>query len=266
MPYDADLGAVRMGVRDYDPVLGQFLTPDPLFLGSLDKCRDSPIECGLFGYAKASPLSFVDPAGTEARVIGMDQLVATFVKYADTYQVGNAQVFMGLLARDYGKDAIIRLEISTQRDDKCYDKPQTTVVSIPVTQKDGPAYRQGRIDASWNVTPPWTAAQAEQVVKDLSGLRYSPLSTAIYVGGLRAGLSREQLSIGIELGATIWQLAEGAYADDGLMEKIVPTPAIQGGPHDPNLHDNMAPGGQGGSQDDSRYDNQAASGKRGVHR
>ncbi|WP_437972808.1 RHS repeat-associated core domain-containing protein [Sorangium sp. So ce295] len=64
--YDRDLGLVRMGVRDYDPLLGQFWTPDPLFLTSIDKCVASPAECNLYGYARNNPVSYVDPTGTDA--------------------------------------------------------------------------------------------------------------------------------------------------------------------------------------------------------
>ena len=63
--YDADLGTVRMGARDYDPRLSQFTTPDPLFLESLDKCQQRPVDCNLFGYAGNDPLRFTDPSGNE---------------------------------------------------------------------------------------------------------------------------------------------------------------------------------------------------------
>lgn len=63
--YDRDLELVRMGVRDYDPVLGQFWTPDPLFMSEIDKCLGSPAECNLYGYARNNPISYVDPEGTE---------------------------------------------------------------------------------------------------------------------------------------------------------------------------------------------------------
>jgi RHS repeat-associated protein len=64
--YDADLRLVRMGVRDYDPTLDRFITPDPLFLGQPDLCVGSPIECNLYSYARNQPLSFTDPQGTDA--------------------------------------------------------------------------------------------------------------------------------------------------------------------------------------------------------
>jgi RHS repeat-associated protein len=65
--WDADLDMVRMGARDYDPKLGQFLTPDSLYLENLEKCQESPIQCSLYGYAAGNPVSFVDPTGTDAK-------------------------------------------------------------------------------------------------------------------------------------------------------------------------------------------------------
>jgi RHS repeat-associated protein len=63
--YDADLGTVRMGVRDYDPYLGQFWSADPLYAEDPARCTERPIDCNLFGYAGGSPLVGVDPAGTD---------------------------------------------------------------------------------------------------------------------------------------------------------------------------------------------------------
>ncbi|WP_163996153.1 RHS repeat-associated core domain-containing protein [Pyxidicoccus caerfyrddinensis] len=67
--YDADLGFVRMGARDYDARISRFTTPDPLFLEDLDKCRESPVECNLYGYVRNRPLDLVDPTGTEGRKV-----------------------------------------------------------------------------------------------------------------------------------------------------------------------------------------------------
>lgn len=64
--WDADLGVVRMGVRDYDPFLARFLTPDPLYLESPERCLESALECNLYVYANDNPLQFVDGDGQAA--------------------------------------------------------------------------------------------------------------------------------------------------------------------------------------------------------
>src|SRR5204862_6814702 len=63
--WDPDLDVIRMGVRDYDPKLSQFLTPDPLYFEDLEKCQASPLQCALYGYAGGNPISFVDPIGSD---------------------------------------------------------------------------------------------------------------------------------------------------------------------------------------------------------
>ncbi|WP_437913731.1 RHS repeat-associated core domain-containing protein [Sorangium sp. So ce302] len=72
--YDADLGVVRMGVRDYDPTINRFTTPDTLFLEEPDLCVASPVDCNLYGYARNRPLDFVDPEGTNPIGIGQQFL------------------------------------------------------------------------------------------------------------------------------------------------------------------------------------------------
>ncbi|GEL69681.1 RHS repeat-associated core domain-containing protein [Myxococcus virescens] len=67
--YDADLGVIRMGMRDYDPTLNLFLTPDPLYLEDLERCSDKPVECNLYGYARNAPLNLVDPSGLDTVVL-----------------------------------------------------------------------------------------------------------------------------------------------------------------------------------------------------
>jgi RHS repeat-associated protein len=79
--YDADLGTVRMGLRDYDPRLGQFLTPDPYLFLHPDACAGHPAECNLYSYAANDPLSFHDPEGRIANWIigGVGGFVGGFV-------------------------------------------------------------------------------------------------------------------------------------------------------------------------------------------
>jgi RHS repeat-associated protein len=74
--YDADLGFVRMGVRDYAPFISQFATPDPLFLADIGKGAESPVEVNLFSYARSNPIGFVDPTGLQ----GMDSISAEIVR------------------------------------------------------------------------------------------------------------------------------------------------------------------------------------------
>ena len=71
------------GVRDYDPTLGQFTTPDPLYLEDLEKCQHSPLECSLYGYAAGNPISFVDPTGTD--------LWDAFIQRPPTYRAPDSQ-------------------------------------------------------------------------------------------------------------------------------------------------------------------------------
>lgn len=61
--FDRDLKTIRMGIRDYDPALGQFWSPDPMFLEEIDRCLESAVECNLYGYARGNPITFVDPTG-----------------------------------------------------------------------------------------------------------------------------------------------------------------------------------------------------------
>ena len=86
--YDADLGSVRMGVRDYDPLLGQFTTPDPLYLEAIDRCAASPVDCNLYSYARNSPVTFVDPTGTDSLIHGK----------TDPTDAGNVELFAAFRA------------------------------------------------------------------------------------------------------------------------------------------------------------------------
>jgi len=67
--FDADLGLLRMGVRDYDPAVNRFTTPDPLFLEDPALCVQRPVECNLYTYAKGDPVNLVDPTGRTAMAL-----------------------------------------------------------------------------------------------------------------------------------------------------------------------------------------------------
>jgi RHS repeat-associated protein len=67
--YDADLGTMRMGVRDYDPHIHRFLTPDPLYLEEPTRCQESPVDCNLYGYARNLPATYRDPDGKNPAIL-----------------------------------------------------------------------------------------------------------------------------------------------------------------------------------------------------
>ena len=64
--WDADLGVVRMGARDYDPAIARFFTPDPLYLADPARAIEHPISANLYAYGEDDPLRHVDPSGTDA--------------------------------------------------------------------------------------------------------------------------------------------------------------------------------------------------------
>ncbi|MEU3499268.1 RHS repeat-associated core domain-containing protein [Streptomyces hundungensis] len=56
---DADAGLVHLGARDYDPLLGRFISVDPLFVS------DDPRQFNPYAYSNNNPVSFSDPTGTQ---------------------------------------------------------------------------------------------------------------------------------------------------------------------------------------------------------
>ncbi len=68
--YDADLGADRMGVRDYDARIARFLQPDPLYLEHPEKCIEHVVDCNLYTYARNNPIQIVDPTGEDGVLLG----------------------------------------------------------------------------------------------------------------------------------------------------------------------------------------------------
>jgi RHS repeat-associated protein len=61
---DDDSGLYYMKARYYDPELGRFIQPDPLFMGKPSLCQERARECNLYGYAQNNPLKYTDPTGT----------------------------------------------------------------------------------------------------------------------------------------------------------------------------------------------------------
>lgn len=61
--HDDELGAIRFGVRDYDPRIGAFRSPDPLLLEDLDELARRPLEANLWSFASGNPVSRRDVGG-----------------------------------------------------------------------------------------------------------------------------------------------------------------------------------------------------------
>jgi RHS repeat-associated protein len=80
-PFESSLQNLQMGVRDLDPYLGEWTTPDPLFFEHPEKCVDSPVECNLYSYARNNPVMMKDPSGKVADpvVAGSLAIVGGFV-------------------------------------------------------------------------------------------------------------------------------------------------------------------------------------------
>jgi len=67
---DDATGLYYYGQRYYDPKLGRFVSPDPLYLGDPKKCETNTIGCNLFAYANNNPMAFIDPTGLDGVVAG----------------------------------------------------------------------------------------------------------------------------------------------------------------------------------------------------
>lgn len=67
---DDDTGLYYFGARYYDPALGRFISPDPLYVGDPERCTGNPTSCNLFAYANNNPMAYIDPTGLEEIVAG----------------------------------------------------------------------------------------------------------------------------------------------------------------------------------------------------
>ncbi|MBS0125389.1 RHS repeat-associated core domain-containing protein [Thetidibacter halocola] len=67
---DDDTGLYYYGARYYDPALGRFISPDPLYMADPERCTAQPIACNLFAYANNNPMAFIDPTGLDGVVAG----------------------------------------------------------------------------------------------------------------------------------------------------------------------------------------------------
>ena len=67
---DDATGLYYYGARYYDPALGRFVSPDPLYMSDPERCGTNPIACNLFAYANNNPMAFIDPTGLDGVVAG----------------------------------------------------------------------------------------------------------------------------------------------------------------------------------------------------
>ncbi|MER9973527.1 RHS repeat-associated core domain-containing protein [Mesorhizobium sp. M0085] len=67
---DDDTGLYYFGARYYDPALGRFVSPDPLYVGDPERCTGNPTSCNLFAYANNNPMAYIDPTGLKEIVAG----------------------------------------------------------------------------------------------------------------------------------------------------------------------------------------------------
>ena len=68
--FDAETGLLYLNCRYFDPRLGRFLTPDPLFLGRPERFLERPVAHNLYLYAGADPVQYVDPTGLFLETVG----------------------------------------------------------------------------------------------------------------------------------------------------------------------------------------------------
>jgi RHS repeat-associated protein len=60
---DAEIGLFYYGARFYDPVVGRFISPDPLYFEQPEKDRMDPQALNLYAYARNNPVRNLDPDG-----------------------------------------------------------------------------------------------------------------------------------------------------------------------------------------------------------
>ncbi len=60
---DAETGLYYFRMRYYDPVLGRFISPDPIAVAHAEKGRLRPLSLNPYAYALDNPLRFTDPNG-----------------------------------------------------------------------------------------------------------------------------------------------------------------------------------------------------------
>jgi RHS repeat-associated protein len=77
-PEDKQTGLTSVGAREYDPVVGRFLSVDPLLTTS------DPNHCSVYAYANSNPTSMADPTGLCPMAEGGGCVPGTGVTKPDT--------------------------------------------------------------------------------------------------------------------------------------------------------------------------------------
>lgn len=74
-------GLYYFKARYYDPKLGRFISPDPLFINEPNRCITDPVQCNLYSYSVNNPVLFKDTDGNDAKVTinGGDITVSTTI-------------------------------------------------------------------------------------------------------------------------------------------------------------------------------------------
>lgn len=101
---DADIGLYYFNARWYSPVMGRFISPDPLYLYQPEQGLQEPKRLNPYAYAGNNPIRYVDPSGLGfwdvlgAIVIAIAVVVAVVAVSVLTFGVGTAIGFGTLLA------------------------------------------------------------------------------------------------------------------------------------------------------------------------
>jgi RHS repeat-associated protein len=144
--YDHDTGLVRFGARDYDPLTGRWLAPDPLLYGGA--------QANLYEYPGDNPISLIDPSGlyTWGQWLGLTPgtiaLVVAEVVCILAEPCGAAElvgVGAGILLYEVGVQCSFYVDCSPPSatppaPSRCPSVPDIPLVNIDVLPPDIPAF------------------------------------------------------------------------------------------------------------------------------
>lgn len=125
--FDADIGLIRMGVRDYDPDIGRFVTPDPLLLERPHEVAQRPHEANLYSYAANNPIGLADSNGTDVHVVAW----ADYPRLGDRIEApGGGMLQNGSMSPDGAFEAAARTRIAEIKAGPSFNPAKDTVVGI----------------------------------------------------------------------------------------------------------------------------------------